>query len=194
MVKFLIKNKADLTVRTNDDISLLKLAIWYKSSKIAAELMKKENQIIPLSANHHLLNILIDLRKTEALYIDWVDHTCHGTDTKQPSTKYLLNIIIQKPIERLKHLIKLGLDVNQCDKGQSLLKVLIESPQVSARYRKLELFIQNGADLTVRDGHSLSVLEKTRQFINQPKGREYEINDQKYSMQLLRKHTRRNSL
>lgn len=202
MVKFLIENKADLTVRTNDYISPLKLAIWSHYSEIATELIRIENHSIPFSANHHLLNILIDIRKTDVYVTDEVVHDGVGTVEKHPLSNYVLHCTD----DQLEHLFKLGLNVNQCNnKGQSLLNVLIESQKhVSHRCRKVQLFLQNGADLTIRDCHILSILEKTRQIIKQSKEIricnwrpiEYvkKIGDQKQIMQSLKKFMRRNSL
>lgn len=94
-------------------------------------------------------------------------------------------------LEVVEFLEQNGADVNKCSK-------YIDSPLYQAsqmeNFNVVEFLVENGDDLTVRDGHSLSLLEKTRQCIIQNKYFEWKIDDRKKSMQFLKKYMRRNSI
>lgn len=166
MVKFLLKNNADLTVRTNDDISPLQLAVWLNNSEIANELIKAENANIPFSGNYHLFNILIDIRKSVVCVDDESGNTDFDKKRKQHLSKGLFDFICLVSTDCLKHLLKLGLNVNRSYiEGQSLLNKIMESFMTTEKDKKIVLLVQNGADITVRDNHGMSFLEKIKEVL-----------------------------
>lgn len=201
MVKFLITNNADFTIRNYENMSPLEFAVLINCSEIAKELIREENQNIPFSGNYHLFEILVDIRQTDVCIYNRSDDGGVITKKKLHFLENLFKCLERRSSECMQHLIQLGLDVNKkCDEGgQSPFNRIIESNMVDID-KKVELLIKNGTDLTVRDSHCVSALEKTRRLIIKKKqeglGLSWPFCCEMYEnlMEMLKQHTRRYSV
>ena len=195
IVTFLIKNDADLTFKAKNCFSLLQLAVFLNFPEIRKELIRAENKKEMLSGNNHLFNILVEI-KMSGVFSN--DRSCQDIDRMQVLSELLFNTINWKGPDCLKHLLKLGLNVNQCDiNGQSLLNRILKEPDVSEKETKMTILFENGVDITVRNYDHMSLIKKINQFTMDKTLNEYfkqyDLHEY-HRLMLLKQHIRRNSI
>ncbi|XP_055998771.1 uncharacterized protein LOC125654883 isoform X2 [Ostrea edulis] len=213
IVKCLVEYGADLDIQVVDiNVSAVCKALILNKPDIVKYLIQEQNKIIPgkFNGNVHLFNCLVDIRhagvKTDSRDdVVVTDRSVWCMDRWGDMWKTISN----RDSGVLRHLLCLGLDVNQsiqlCDKSNKsdvrpLLYILIDD-SFNYRMEKVRILLGAGMDVNIRvryreydsvlDREGVSVLERTMRLLCKYC---YDASKYKRAMCELKKHVRRHSV
>ena len=138
----------------------LQIAVLCNRTDVAHQLIRRENQHMKYKGNCHLFQILTDLRQFEMLVA--CDVSVQQRKQERLSDA-IWNLILGGNCDDLECLLKLGLDINQCnDKGRPLVCRLGNGSHCNNGLQaKTRLLLDRGADMHLRDVKCMFVLEHT---------------------------------
>ena len=146
----------------------LQIAVLCNRTDVAHQLIRRENQHMKYKGNCHLFQILTDLRQFEMLVA--CDVSVQQRKQERLSDA-IWNVILGGICDDLECLLKLGLDINQCnDKGRPLVCRLGNGSHCNNGLQaKTRLLLDRGADMHLRGVKCMSVLEHTNRSLCQIK-------------------------
>jgi ankyrin repeat protein len=226
-VKCLVEHGADLVTQVVDsDVSAVYRALILNKADVVKYLVQEQNKISPgqYTGNVHLFNCLMDIRHAEVT-TDSRDDVVVTDRSVWGMYKYgdVWWTIIERDCDVLRHLLCVGLDVNQSvqlydgdrkseemakitkSNARPLLLTLIDVMYVSDRAERVRVLLEAGADVSVRDRcredksvldrEGVSVLERTRQKVCQYRRfRRDQIAEYERILHVIKKRVRRYSV
>ena len=166
LVLLLHREYNDITT-TYLDTTPLEIAVWRNNMNVVQLLIQEENKLQKYGGNYHLLQILMDLKRSEFCINEFDQEDCHVKDRNHRHLPYSLWLIIINDCynDYLPHLLKIGLNINKRDyNGNMLLYRILNKTVVGDKFKSL---MEHFEDVNAGETEWISLLEYKREEIRQ---------------------------